>query len=173
MLNNKNITLRAIEPYDIDILLEWENNTENWKVSNTFVPFSRKLMEEYIYNAQDLFSVKQIRFIIEHNKSKEQIGCIDLYNFDPFNLRAGVGILIDYKYRNKGVATEAIETLKKYCFNHLRLHQIYCSISSSNTASKNLFIKSNFTQNGIKKEWLNIGGNWEDELFFQCFAINN
>ncbi len=169
MLEGKNIRIRTIEPNDIDILLAWENNTQNWRVSNTFVPFSRKLMEEYIFSAQDIFSTKQVRFIIEDLNTKEALGCIDLFDYDPFHLRAGVGILIDEKSRERGIAKESLEVLKKYCFSHLKLHQIYCTIAASNKASIHLFEKSNFVQAGVKKDWLNFGEKWEDELFYQCF----
>lgn len=167
MLSNKNISLRTIEPQDIDCLLDWENDTENWKVSNTLVPFSRKLLEEYIYSAQDIFTTKQIRFIIEDNETKKQLGCIDLFEFDPFHLRAGVGVLIDKEYRKIGVAKEALEILKEYSFKLLKLNQLYCSIASSNQASIKLFIQLGFIQTGVKKAWLNYGNEWEDELFFQ------
>ena len=173
MLSNNKISLRTIEPKDIDCLLAWENDTENWKVSNTLVPFSRKLMEEYIYSAQDIFMTKQLRFIIEDNNSKKQLGCIDLFDFDPFHLRAGVGILIDKAYRNKGIAKEALELLKKYSFDLLKLNQLHCSITSSNEASIHLFTQSKFIQTGVKKSWLNYGDEWEDELFFQCLVKND
>lgn len=172
MLSSKNIALRTIEPQDIDCLLAWENDTENWTVSNTFVPFSRKLMEEYIYSAQDIFAMKQVRFIIEDKRTKNQLGCIDLFEFDPFHLRAGVGILIDKNYRNKGIAKEALEVLKTYSFSHLKLHQLYCSVANSNAASLKLFYQSGFVQTGVKKDWLNYGNKWEDELFLQCLVKN-
>ncbi|MCT4580084.1 MAG: GNAT family N-acetyltransferase [Flavobacteriales bacterium] len=173
MLSNNRITLRTLEPTDLDCLLKWENDADHWRVSNTFVPFSRKLMEEYIYSAQDLFATKQIRFIIEDNASKKQLGSIDLFDFDPFHLRAGVGVLIDKKYRNKGVGKDALELLKEYCFKHLNLNQIYCSIAASNEASIQLFEQGGFIQGGVKKQWLNQGGFWEDELFFQCLTKNH
>ncbi len=169
MLASKNIAFRTIEPSDIDILLAWENNTNNWRVSNTFVPFSRKLIEDYVNSAQDIFSTKQIRFIIEDKATKKKLGCIDLFDFDPFHLRAGVGILIDNNYRNKGLAKEALDLLKHYSFSHLKLNQLHCTIGANNEASIQLFTKSGFEQNGIKKQWLNFGGVWEDELFYQCW----
>ena len=173
MLSSKVISLRTIEPQDIDCLLAWENDTENWTVSNTFVPFSRKLMEEYIYSAQDIFAMKQVRFIIEDNQTKLQLGCIDLFEFDPFHLRAGVGILIDKNYRNKGVAKEALTILMEYRFKHLKLHQLFCSIARSNVASIKLLNQCGFDQTGVKKAWLNYGNDWEDELFFQCLIKND
>lgn len=173
MLSSERIKLRTLEPTDLDCLLRWENDSENWRISNTFVPFSRKLMEEYIYSAQDLFATKQIRFIIEDNSTKKQLGSIDLFDFDPFHLRAGVGILIDKKYRKAGIGKEALGLLKEYSFNHLNLHQIYCSVAASNQASIQLFKGAEFIQNGIKQQWLNNGEYWEDELFFQCLAKNH
>lgn len=173
MLSGEKIIFRTIEPKDINCLLAWENDTENWKVSNTFVPFSRKLMEEYVYSAQDIFSAKQIRFIIEDKKSNKQLGCVDLFEYDPFHLRAGVGILIDKKHRNKGIAKEAIELLKEFSFKHLKLNQIYCSVGEKNEASIKLFLQSQFVQTGVKKAWLNYGEGWEDELFFQCLSKND
>ncbi len=168
MLKGKTIELRTIEPNDIDALLEWENNSDNWRVSNTFVPFSRALMEAYIFSAQDIFSTKQIRFVIESIDTKKAVGCVDLFDYDSFHLRAGVGILIDENSRGEGIAKEALAILKKYCFTHLKLHQIYCSITASNVASIQLFEQANFIQTGIKKDWLNFGKGWEDELFYQC-----
>ena len=64
MLSGKKIYLRALEPSDADTILRWENNPDNWSVSNTLVPFSRKLIEDYVRSAQDIYSVKQVRFII-------------------------------------------------------------------------------------------------------------
>ena len=35
LLHNDIITLRAMEPQDVDLLYEWENDTDLWTVSNT------------------------------------------------------------------------------------------------------------------------------------------
>ena len=48
MLNSKNIYLRTIEPRDAALMLQWENNPDNWAVSNTLVPFSEHLVLQYV-----------------------------------------------------------------------------------------------------------------------------
>ena len=64
-LKNEHIILRAIEPADIDVLYNWENDTENWQVSNVQTPFSRFVLEQYITSAhQDIYSAKQLRLMI-------------------------------------------------------------------------------------------------------------
>mgnify|MGYP003327353414 CR=1 FL=1 len=39
-LENKDVILRAIEPEDIDLLFELENDTDLWKYSNRSQPYS-------------------------------------------------------------------------------------------------------------------------------------
>jgi len=34
------ISLRAIEPEDLELLYKWENNNSYWIISNTVTPFS-------------------------------------------------------------------------------------------------------------------------------------
>ncbi len=167
-LQGEKISLRAIEPQDIDILYQWENDTENWNVSNTQTPFSRFVLEQYIASAhEDIYTAKQLRLIICDNDNKA-IGSIDLFDFDPNNLRAGIGILIaDKSDRKKGYASEALSLLINYCFLSLNLHQIYCNITTDNETSILLFQKHGFQITGIKKQWIRDGVKFKDELILQ------
>lgn len=166
----ENIKFRALEPQDVDLLFEWENNEAYWHLSNTVAPFSRFVLEQYVMSAeQDIYSSKQLRLIVEMKREGESIpiGSIDLFDFDPNHKRAGVGILILKKYRNKGYASEALEMLIDYCFNTIHLHQMYCNITEDNIASLKLFEKCNFKTIGLKKEWLLIKGKWVNEYLLQ------
>jgi len=164
----KKIKLRAVEPSDIDLLYLWENDISTWHMSNTITPFSKFLLEEYIANAGlDIFSAKQYRLMIEILNSKKTIGCIDLFDFDPLNIRAGIGILISDEERNKGYASEALEIMIDYCFNTLMLKQLYCNILFNNNNSLKLFKKYNFQIIGLKKNWIRRNDRWEDEYMLQ------
>jgi len=170
MLEGKNLILRALEPSDVDLLYEWENNEKLWYLSNTITPFSRFILEQYILNShQDIYTTKQLRLMIDKKESaqNETIGSIDLFDFDPSNKRAGIGILINDNEQNKGYASEALELLISYCFSTLQLHQIYCNISADNQVSLQLFKKHNFNSVGLKKEWIFVKGRWVDEYIFQ------
>ena len=169
-LESKNIKLRALELSDIDFIYKWENDSNSWFVSNTLVPFSRYILEKYIESSHlDIYQTKQLRLMICLNNSVETpIGTIDLFDFDPFHNRAGVGILIAEKqHQNKGFASESLQLLIQYCFRTLHLHQLFCNIAKNNTASINLFEKYNFEISGKKKQWLKDGNNWIDEYFLQ------
>ncbi|MCW3070179.1 MAG: acetyltransferase, ribosomal protein N-acetylase [Bacteroidetes bacterium] len=167
-LKGQMVTLRALEPEDIDVLYNWENDPENWAVSNTQTPFSRFVLEQYITTAHvDIYSAKQLRLMI-CDKEGKAVGSIDLFDFEPNHLRAGVGILVaDKTDRRKGYASEALELLRNYCFDILNLHQIYCNITTDNESSILLFQKHGFQITGIKKQWIRSGSGYKDELLLQ------
>ncbi|MEZ5082898.1 MAG: GNAT family protein [Bacteroidales bacterium] len=170
MLKSRNIVLRALELSDVDLLYQWENDEELWYLSNTLVPFSKFTLEQYILSAsQDIFTNKQLRLMIDKKNQgiTKTIGSIDLFDFDPANKRAGIGILIVDGERNKGVASEALKIVLDYCFDVLHLHQVYCNILPNNDASIKLFKKFNFVLAGTKKEWIRVKGKWLDEHIFQ------
>ena len=94
-LKGNNIYLRALEPEDLEFIYKIENNESVWEVSNTQTPYSRFLIRQYLENAhQDIYEAKQLRLAICLNDTFEAVGLIDLFDFDPRNNRAGVGILI-------------------------------------------------------------------------------
>lgn len=169
ILQGKELLLRALEPEDLELLYQWENDTEIWNVSETLSPISRYLLKKYLENShKDIFETKQLRFIIQTVEDKQSLGTIDLFNFDPFHKRAGVGILIaDKSQRKKGYATEALNLLVAYCREILKIHQLYCNISIENSASIELFLKLGFSINGTKKEWNWNGSQFTDEQFLQ------
>lgn len=162
------ISLRAIEPDDIELLYQWENNMEIWNVSNTKTPFSKFILAEYIIESvKDIYQTKQLRLIIQ-NENMEPVGAVDLFDFDPYHMRAGIGILIHKEEnRNHGYATDALNAIFNYALEVLGLKQLYANISAKNEVSIHLFEKAGFTQSGIKKNWLKTPAGWEDEIFMQ------
>ena len=165
------ITLRAIEPSDLEHIYAWENNPENWAVSYTYAPFSKDVLKAYIENAgQDIYTTRQLRLMIDltENGNTQTIGCVDLFDFEPRHQRAGVGILIgEHSNRKNGYASAALQQLISYAFTTLNLNQLFCNIAVDNSASLGLFTKHGFTITGTKKQWLQINNNWVDEHTLQ------
>ena len=157
-----------MEPEDIELLYKWENDEEIWEVSNTVVPYSKFILALYIKNSdKDIYENKQLRLMIESSDGTT-IGTIELFDFDPYHSRAGIGIMIrDKNYLTAGNATSALDLMIAYCFEKLNLHQIYANIGKDNLASIKLFTNAGFEIVGTKKEWLKRGDQWKDELLFQ------
>jgi diamine N-acetyltransferase len=100
-------------------------------------------------------------------ESNEVAGTIDLYDFDPFHKRAGVGILIDEKFREQGYGLQALHILEEYSFNFLKIKQLYAIIPENNRSSIRLFSKAGYSEAGILKEWLSSGSIYENALIMQ------
>lgn len=168
-LKGENIYLRALEPEDLDFVFAIENNEEIWEVSNTQTPYSRFLIHQYLENAhQDIYIAKQLRLAICKNDSFEAIGLIDLFDFDPKNKRAGVGIVIQNQVdRNQGVGKESLALLINYSFKQLGLHQLFANIGADNEPSLKLFSTFGFQKIGLKKDWNFSNHKFYDEYMFQ------
>ena len=173
-LEGENIRLRALEPEDVNIMYRWENDTNVWKVSNTIAPFSKYMLRQFVENQRyDIFETGQLRLIVETKADSRPIGAVDLFDIDPYNRRAGVGVLIyDGHDKRQGYASESLGLMILYAFQTLMLNQLYCNISASNMPSMGLFQAKGFTVIGLKKEWIKTTSDWLDEYMLQLINPN-
>ena len=104
MLDNGKVYLRALEPTDIDVIHRWENDCDLWRFGCATAPFSRHQIWEYLKNyTADIFAQKQLRMMVCLKTADNAVGMIDLFDFDPVNRRAAVGLLIDREYQRQGI----------------------------------------------------------------------
>ena len=168
LLKNDKIWLRALEPEDLEKLYEWENDSSIWTLGSTISPYSRYVLKEYIAQSHlGIYEQKQLRLMIELREGSKPLGVMDLYDFDPHNKRAGVGILLDHKYQGKGIASESLSLMMDYAFSFLKLHQLYAYISTGNERSKSLFLRCGFTVSGMFSEWISTENGYADVLILQ------
>ena len=160
--------LRALEPQDLEFLYEIENDTSVWEISGTTTPYSKHILKQYLNNAhKDIYEARQLRLVI-CDLGTRPIGLIDLFDFDPKNHRAGLGVIVLAEAdRNKGIGTEAISLVMDYAFSVLELHQVYANVMAGNRASIHLFTKLGFAEVGTKKHWIYYNGEFKDEILFQ------
>jgi len=171
-LRGNKVYLRALEPEDLDFIVEVENSEEFWEISATRVPYSRYLIKKYLQNShRDIYEVKQLRLMICDLKNNP-IGLIDVFDLEPKDRRAAMGILIvNETERGKGYGDEVLTLICNYCFTHLDLHQVYANVTEDNLASIKLFEKNKFEKVGVKKDWVIAGGKFKNEILYQL--INN
>lgn len=163
------VRLRAVEPDDIDTMYAWENDPAVWLVSGTTAPFSRHMLERFVEGQKfDIFQTREQRLIIEALDSRRPVGTFDLFEFDPADSRAGIGILIHAPGdRGKGYASEALNIVCNYAREVLYLHQLWCNIGADNQASLSLFRKAGFIQTGVKHDWHRTPDGYSNEILMQ------
>ena len=139
-----------------------------WRVSNTHAPLSKFILANYIKSTNnDIWESKQLRLVIE-NEYQIPVGTVELFDFDPYHGRAGVGIMIfDDSEKRKGLASQTLDIIIEYSLVELGLNQLYANIAATNTASMQLFKKVGFEITGVKKQWLRTPTGWDDENLLQ------
>lgn len=169
ILETEQTRLRALEIEDIEVLYKWENDSRLWKLSNTVAPFSKYILRRFIEDQKyDIYETKQLRMIIESKKSGKAVGAIDLFDIDPTNRRAAVGVLIyEDQDQGQGYASNALTSIIKYSFQILGLNQLYCNVLANNMRSLNLFKSKGFSIIGLKVEWVRSTNGWLDEYMLQ------
>lgn len=173
LLSDELVHLRALEPEDADLLYLWENDTRLWNVGCATAPFSRRQLDEYIANYDaDIFSARQLRLVVVENSTGCAVGTADLYDFDPVNMRAGVGILISEAKRGNGYGECAIALLERYGFMRLGLHQLWAVVPESNTPCRTMFESAGYRITGRLRSWVRTGRSYEDAYLYQRLNID-
>ena len=163
------IKLRKIEPSDLPFLYQWENDASVWADGSNHNPLSQADLRDYIASTTgDIYKDGQLRLIIETKCPNGQIneqmvndqmvhsatlGCIDLFDFDPRNRRAALGMYIAPEYRGKGVGKAALEALEAYAFTHLNLRVLYAVIATSNIPCSSLYRSAGYTPSTPLTSW--------------------
>lgn len=166
-ISEEKISLRIAEPQDAQKIYDWENDRSLWRVSETSNPISMFQIEQFLLSNSDLAANRQLRLMIDLKETGKSIGCVDLFEYDPFNGRIGIGILIEEAHRKQGFAQTAIALCIDYLFNDVMVHQIHCLIDEQNTESQHLFEKMGFKPCGRRKDWIKTPEGYIDAVFYQ------
>jgi diamine N-acetyltransferase len=168
LLSNEVITLRPLEPTDLDTMYQWENDTALWVVSDTVAPYSRASLWQYLEGyTGDIYSQRQLRLMITLTSDGTPVGTIDYLNFDPLNNRAELGLFIDTRYQGKGLGHQALELLTQYSREHLGLRQLYVFIRLDNEVCLRLFENYGYRRVGTINSWVKRGNVYHDVALLQ------
>ncbi len=168
LLKNETLSLRPLEPTDLDTLYRWENDTSLWMVSDTVAPYSREALWSYLqaYTA-DIYSQRQLRLMITLNQDGTAVGTIDFINFDPLNNRAELGLFISREMRGKGLGRQALDLLTTYARDHIGMRQLYVFIALDNEVCLKLFEDYGYSRAGILQSWVKRGNRYRDVAILQ------
>ncbi len=166
-LQDKNVSLRALEPEDLELLYTIENYPENWFVGSSTPPYSRYALKQYIAaQPRDIYDSGEMRLAI-CAPDGHAVGLLDLINIDPYNLKAEVGIALLAEERGKGYARASLRLLEGFARENLHLHLLYAYVSrTNNPESRNLFTKAGYAESAVLPEWHRRGPAHEDVSVF-------
>ncbi len=146
------LRLRKIEPTDLPYLYQWENDARMWADSNTHNPLSKADLHQYIESTTgDIYRDGQLRLMIEDEGVS--MGCIDLFDFDPRNRKAAIGMYIAPHARGKGIGRQSVRLLEEYAFDFLKLRMLYAIIAQQNIVCSTIYEKEGYHPSSLLHAW--------------------
>lgn len=105
-----------------------------------------------------------------HSKNPPIIGQISVSGIQYGAARtASIGYWIDSSHAGFGLMPEACALVIDHCFHTLALHRLEINIRPENAASLRVVQKLGFRDEGLRKGFLHIDGDWRDH---RTFALN-
>ncbi|MDG1427766.1 MAG: GNAT family protein [Crocinitomicaceae bacterium] len=173
MMPSSRIALRPATLADADIILDWENNLENWAVSNNDSPYSLINIQMLILSLRNIRKACQARYMIIEINSDRILGSVDLYEIDWDKLTAGVGVLIsDPSDRSKGFASEALLMLEQLVIEEWDLKHFNAEVHLTNIPSIKLFENCNYVKKDVVYKALSPNGGYIETILFEKWLKN-
>lgn len=152
--------LRAVEKEDSELIREMFNDPEiENKVIGWAFPLSKFAQEKWMethYNDLDK------HFVIQGNDGVA-VGIATLTDIDWKNRKAFHGMKIaNVQDRHKGIGTDAVMAIMRYAFDELQLNRLDGRWFEDNLASKNMYMKCGWKEEGIRKEYIFKNGAYRD-----------
>ncbi len=165
MLEGNLVSLRAMEPEDLEDALRWVNDREVtlWLTSLRY-PTARKDEQKWIDDVPANSFVDGVRLAIETMDGKH-IGGINLHRTNPEDRKAGLGIMFGEKdHWSNGYGTDAIQTLLKLVFDEMNLHRVWLHVFADNERAIACYQKCGFREEGRLRQEVFQDGRYYDVI---------
>lgn len=151
-ITGRDVTLRAIEEEDLEILQKWANNPEiQYWLGGWHFPTNMNDQQKW-FSGLSVSSNNQ-RFAIE-TKDLGVIGTANLVDIDWKNRNAFHGLLLgDKDIRGKGYGIDTIMAITRYVFEELGLNRLNGTIIEYNNVSFSMVKKCGWKEEGRQREW--------------------
>ena len=142
------IRFRALEREDLKQLRDWRNAPEIFSRVREYRYLNMENQEAWFNSLRD--DRKTIMFGVDHSLIGSFVGVCGLTGIDWIGRKAEVSIYIGNKEdRQKGLGLEILNALSKYAFEECNLNRLWAEVFDSNQASRRLFIKAGYKEEGV------------------------
>jgi RimJ/RimL family protein N-acetyltransferase len=165
MFTRDNVTLRPLEPEDIDTLHVWETDHTLSYFAGWTSEFSRchfkQSWENRLTNPPDTLVVLGIAF------EGRLVGYIQLGRIDPVERHAAIGIVIgEANLQGKGIGSTAVRILCDFAYTVKGMERVYAECYGFNTRAQRMFERAGFQREGIlRKHELHNGVRQDMHIF--------
>lgn len=163
IIDTDNLCLREVREQDADELFAIFSDVETMKYYG-MEPMNKIEKAVELANAfiQGFQKREAIRWAITEKGQDRLIGTCGYHNWSKTHARAEVGYELSKEMRGKGYMQEAIKAILNYGFTEMKLNRVGATISPLNQPSINLVKRLEFEEEGLLKDYVNSGGEYQD-----------
>jgi ribosomal-protein-alanine N-acetyltransferase len=174
VLADRDVTLRPLRLRDapawadarrrnVEWLREWEATPPGGRAFvptsvSTFVSMARRLRAEARHGRALPFA------ILVDGEFAGQLNVSSVIRGSLYS--ASLGYWIDERYAGRGVMPTAVALVVDHCFAVVGLHRVEVNIRPENVASRRVVEKLGFREEGLRRGFLHIAGDWRDHLSY-------
>lgn len=153
IVETERLLLRPVTLDDAEEMFDYASDKDNTRY--TF-PTNQSLEETKNNIAQFYLANPLGRWGIELKSNSQFIGTIDLHKIDPILKKAAIGYIINKKYWNQGLTTEANRAVIKLAFENIGMNKLIALHDKDNPASGKVMEKSGmrFSHEEPMPEWI-------------------
>lgn len=167
-LETKRLLLRKYKKEDMDDLYEYASDEEvtryltfetykNMEDANQYI---QTLLEKY-RNGNEVSP-----WAIEWKQNHKMIGSIGINQWDIENYYIQIGYVLNKKYWNQGIMTEALKTVIDFAFKNMNIERIELTHDVRNIGSGKVMLKNGLKQEGILRKSKYIKGEFIDCFYY-------
>lgn len=166
------VYFRPLELADVDRLVAWFNDEENWATLGRFNPVNRLREREYIEGLYK--SPADVTLGVVAQDDDALVGCVGLHGICPQARRATFGIVIgDRARQGQGLGSEATRLAVRYGFEELNLNRIELSVFAHNERALRVYRGAGFVQEGRQRQAFYRNGRYHDVLLFAILRADH
>ena len=138
-IETERLLLRPVTLDDAEEMFEYASDRENTRYTFQI----NQSLEETKNNIAQFYLANPLgRWGIELKSNGEFIGTIDLHKIDPVLKKAAIGYIINKKYWNQGLTTEANRAVIELAFEKIGMNKLTALHDQDNPASGKVMEKS-------------------------------
>ena len=147
--DGERVSLRAIEPADLDRYLVWVNDPEVTRWLALRYPIGREGERAILERLTRANQYEHAAFAVEDRATGEHLGTISLSDASPESRVAELGIFLGAKERwGEGIGFDALVTLLRFGFWEMNLRRVELNVFDGNVRAKALYERVGFIEAG-------------------------
>lgn len=166
-LESERLLLRAITQDDVAEVFTLRSNPETMQyIPRPLVTTTEEALAHITMIQEKIELGEGINWAITLKPSNKLLGIIGHYRIQWHNYRSEIGYMLLPEAHGKGIATEAVQLICAYGFEHLKMHTLEGVIDPKNDASAKVLEKNGFVKEAHFKENEFYNGTFLDTVIY-------